>query len=48
MIAEEAFPTPEDVVAKIQATPPNSRTVRPARGSLAEALRLHQKIPINH
>ena len=36
---EEGFPTPEVVVAKIQATPPNPRSIRPARGSLAEALR---------
>ena len=36
---EEGFPTPEEVVAKIQATPPNPRSIRPARGSLAEALR---------
>ena len=36
---EEGFPTPEKVVANIQATPPNPRNIRPARGSLAEALR---------
>lgn len=33
------FLSPEEVVAKIQATPPNSRSIRPASGSLAEALR---------
>jgi plasmid stability protein len=37
--AEESFPTPEEVVAKIRATPPNPRGIRPAAGSLAEALR---------
>lgn len=38
MIAEEAFSTPEEVVAKIQATPLNPRSIRPGQGSLAEAL----------
>lgn len=36
---EEDFPTPEQVVARIQATPPNPHSIRPASGSLAEALR---------
>jgi plasmid stability protein len=36
---EEPFPTPEEVVAKIQATPPNPHNIRPAGGSLAGALR---------
>lgn len=36
---EESGPTPEEVVAKIRATPPNPRGIRPADGSLAEALR---------
>ena len=35
----ELFPTPGEVVAKIQATPPNPHSIRPASGSLAEALR---------
>ncbi len=35
---EDTFPTPETVVAKIKATPPNPQSIRPARGSLAEAL----------
>ena len=35
---DELFPTPEEVVAKIQATPPDPRNIRPASGSLAEAL----------
>ncbi len=33
------FPSIDDVVAKIQATPPNLHNVRPAHGSLVEALR---------
>ena len=33
------FPTPEEVVAKIQATPPSPGSLQPASGSLAEALR---------
>lgn len=37
--AVEHSPTPEQVVAKIQATPPNPHHLRPATGSLAEALR---------
>jgi hypothetical protein len=36
---ENAFPSPEDIVARIQATPPNPGSVRPATGSLADALR---------
>ena len=31
--------TPEDVVAKIKATPPTPTNIRPATGSLPEALR---------
>lgn len=37
--AEAAFPLLEEVVAKIKATPPNPGSIRPSRGSLAEALR---------
>ncbi len=33
------FPSVDDVVAKIQATPPNLHNVRPARSSLADTLR---------
>lgn len=33
------FPTVEDVVAKIKATPRNPDSTRPAAGSLADALR---------
>lgn len=36
---EAVFPTPKEIVAKIKTTPPNPRGIRPARGSLAEALR---------
>lgn len=36
---DNAFPSPEDIVAKIQATPPNPHSIRPASGSLADALR---------
>jgi plasmid stability protein len=36
---EDVFPTPEAVVAKIKATPPNPQCIHPASGSLAEALR---------
>jgi hypothetical protein len=36
--ADEPYPTPEEVVAKIQATPPNPANIRPATGSLAQAL----------
>jgi plasmid stability protein len=36
---ERTGPTLEDVVAKIQALPPNPQNIRPARGSLADALR---------
>jgi hypothetical protein len=35
---ENTFPTPEEVVAKIKATPPNPAMIRPATGSLEEAL----------
>jgi plasmid stability protein len=37
-VAEETFPTPEEVVARIKATPPNPNNIRPATGSLAEYL----------
>ncbi len=33
------FPTVDDVVARIKTTSPNPHNVRPARGSLADALR---------
>ena len=36
---EPVFSSPEDVVAKIQALSSNSKNLRPASGSLAEALR---------
>jgi len=36
---EDFFPTPEQVVAKIKALPKNPNAIRPAQGSLAEALR---------
>jgi hypothetical protein len=34
----EAYPTLEEVVARIKATPPNPASIRQATGSLAEAL----------
>jgi plasmid stability protein len=37
--SDEQFPTPEEVVAKIKALPANPQNIRPAEGSLAEALR---------
>lgn len=36
--SETPFPTPEEVVAKIKATPGNPNNLRPSSGSLAEAL----------
>ncbi|MCZ7571402.1 MAG: Arc family DNA-binding protein [Ardenticatenaceae bacterium] len=36
---EESVHSLDDVVARIQATPPNPRSIRTAQGSLAEALR---------
>jgi hypothetical protein len=36
---EGSFPTPEEVVARIKALPPNPHGVHPAKGSLAKALR---------
>ena len=36
---EKQFPSPEEVVDRIQATPANPHSFRPASGSLAEALR---------
>ncbi len=36
--ADEDYPTPEEVVARIKATPPNPANIRPGTGSLAEAL----------
>ena len=39
--AEEAFPTPEEIVAKIKALGPSDRrNIRLAQGSLAEVLRI--------
>jgi translation initiation factor 2B subunit (eIF-2B alpha/beta/delta family) len=35
----EQWPTPEEVVAKIKALGPDPTAIRPAEGSLAEALR---------
>jgi hypothetical protein len=35
---QDDYPTPEEVVTKIKATPPNPASIRPATGSLAEAL----------
>ena len=42
---EETFPTPEEVVANIKATPPNPAMIRPATGSLIEALKERQTDP---
>lgn len=36
---EDSFPSPEKVVAKFMALPPEQENVRPAQGSLAAALR---------
>lgn len=36
--SKEPYAAPEEVVARIRATPPNSANIRPATGSLAEAL----------
>lgn len=36
---EEPFPSPKAVVAKLKTTPPDIHYIRPASGSLAEALR---------
>ncbi len=35
---DDDFPTPEEVVAEIKATPPNPANIHPATGSLAESL----------
>ena len=35
---EETFATPEEIAARIRATPPNPASIRPATGSLADAL----------
>ena len=43
--AGPAVPTPEEVVARIRATPPNPKGVRAATGSLATALRDAPHIP---
>ena len=43
--ALESSPTPEEVAVKIQALPPNPRGLRPATGSLAEALRHAPEAP---
>lgn len=37
-LLEDELPTPEEVVARIRAIPPNPAIVRAAQGSLAEAL----------
>jgi len=42
---DEYSPTPEEVVAKIRATPPNPHSIRVADASLAEALRNAPKDP---
>lgn len=39
VLNEDNFPTPEEVVARIKATPPNPHGIRRATGSLADALR---------
>lgn len=39
------FPTLDQVVAKIKATPPNPLSIRPAQGSLADALRAAPRDP---
>jgi hypothetical protein len=39
LATDEALLTPEQVVARIKATPPKPNNIRPAHGSLAEALR---------
>ena len=36
---DDTFPSLEEVVAQIQATPPNPNSLRPASGSLTDALR---------
>jgi plasmid stability protein len=38
-LEDDPFPTLEEVVTKIRSTPPNSQSIRPAVGSLAETLR---------
>jgi hypothetical protein len=38
-LEEKFWPTVEEVVAKIKATPPDPNAIRPAEGSLADALR---------
>jgi plasmid stability protein len=37
-LLEEQEPTLDEVVARIRSTPPNPAVIRPAQGSLAEAL----------
>ena len=37
--AATLYPSVEDVVAQIKATPPNPQAIRPAQGSLADILR---------
>jgi len=39
LAVESPSATPEEVVARIRATPPNPGSIRPASGSLADALR---------
>lgn len=38
LLEADDYPTPEEVVARIKATPPNSANIHPATESLAEAL----------
>lgn len=38
-LEQENFPTPEEVVAKIKAMPPDPEAIHPATGSLVEVLK---------
>lgn len=42
---EQSSPSPEEVVAKIQSTSPDPHNIRPATGSLADALRAASSDP---
>ena len=44
-VASLSAPSLDEVVARIKATPPASQPVRPAAGSLADALRAEQHDP---
>jgi hypothetical protein len=44
-LGEDLWPTPEEVVAKIKATPPDPGAIRPAEGSLADYLRQREPDP---